>query len=108
MIDVDACQHQAEALERQADALEAVATELRYQNAVLVEIVASLVEIVASMDDLSARVDDRPTEGPPPDRSGRALQTWIRDRLFERDELEDDVAEFRWGRPENWRGRAER
>ena len=101
MSDVDACQHQAEALERQADALEAVATELRYQNAVL-------VEIVASMDDLSARVDDRPTEGPPPDRSGRALQTWIRDRLFERDELEDDVAEFRWGRPENWRGRAER
>ena len=92
-----ALERQADALERQADALEAVATELRYQNAVL-------VEIVSSMDHLAARADDHHTPaGPPRDRSGRALQTWIQDRLFERDDLEDD-REFSasWGSADNW------
>ncbi|WP_252698280.1 hypothetical protein [Natronosalvus vescus] len=86
------------ALERQADALEAIATELRYQNAVL-------VEIVAGMDDLSARVDQHHCpEGPPRDRSGTALQTWIQDRLFERDQLEDGDRDYSatWGRADNW------
>ncbi|MFC7214579.1 hypothetical protein ACFQO4_10890 [Saliphagus sp. GCM10025334] len=86
------------ALERQADALEAIATELRYQNAVL-------VEVVSSMDDLAARVDRHHCpDGPPRDRSGKALQTWIQDRLFERDELEDVDRDYSatWGNPENW------
>ena len=89
-----------QSLERQANALEAIATELRYQNAVL-------VELIASMDDLSARVDEHHVpESQPRDRSGRALQTWIQDRLFERDELEDDEHGFspKWGNAENWQG----
>lgn len=86
------------ALERQADALEAIATELRFQNAVL-------CEHLEAMDDLSARVaDHHHAESEPRDRSGRALQRDIQDRLFNRDRAEDDLPEFRWGSPDNWRG----
>ncbi|WP_435551937.1 hypothetical protein [Natrinema sp. CGMCC1.2065] len=83
-------------LERQAEAMEAIATELRYQNAVL-------CELLEAMDDLSARVDDHHhAEHEPRDRSGRALQRDIQDRLFERDRDEDEHPQFRWGSPENW------
>ncbi|MBZ6495653.1 hypothetical protein [Natrinema longum] len=91
-------ERQADAMERQTEALEAIATEMRYQNAVL-------VEMIACLDDLSARVDNHHMpDHPPHDRSGPALQTWLQDRLFERDELEDDHPRFRWGSPENWTG----
>ncbi|RQG89346.1 hypothetical protein [Natrarchaeobius chitinivorans] len=91
-----ALEAQREALERQTEALEAIATEMRYQNAVL-------VEMVSCLDDLSARVDENHfPETEPVDRSGPALQTWIQDRLYERDQLEGDQPSFRWGQPENW------
>ncbi len=84
--------------ERQTQALEAVATELRYQNAVL-------CEVLEAMDDLSARVDDHHhAEHEPRDRSGRALQRDIQDRLFDRDRSEEELPEFRWGQLDNWRG----
>ncbi|MCU4744315.1 hypothetical protein [Natronoglomus mannanivorans] len=88
-------ERQADEMERQADALEAIATELRYQNAVL-------CETVAALDDLSTRVDERPAESEPRDRSDRAMQTDIADRLFDRDEADD--AGYGHGRAENWRG----
>jgi len=86
-----ALEAQLEALERQADAVERQT--------------AALCEMIACLDDLSARVDEHhiPDE-PPHDRSGPALQTWVHDRLFERDQLEADHPEFRWGSPENWSG----
>ncbi len=88
--------------ELQAEALEAIATELRYQNAVL-------CELLEAMDDLSARVSDHHhAESEPRDRSGRALQRDIEDRLFERDRDEDELPEFRWGQPENWQDGDER
>lgn len=87
---------QVDALERQADAFEAIATELRYQNAVL-------CEHLEALDDLSARVDDHHhAESEPRDRSGRALQRDVQDRLFDRDRAEDKHPEFHWGQPENW------
>jgi hypothetical protein len=86
------------ALERQADALEAIASELRFQNAVL-------CEHLEAMDDLSARVaENHFADGEPRDRSGCALQRDIQDRLFDRDRAEDELPEFRWGSPDNWRG----
>ncbi|QCW04553.1 hypothetical protein [Natrinema pallidum] len=95
---LEALERQADAAERQTAAMEAIATEMRYQNAVL-------CEMTACLDDLSARVDEHHMpDHPPHDRSGPALQTWIHDRLFERDQLEDDGPEFRWGSPENWNG----
>ncbi|WP_276255594.1 hypothetical protein [Halomontanus rarus] len=90
-------ERQADEMERQAKALEAIATEFRYQNAVL-------CETVASLDDLAVRVDERPAESEPRDRSGRAMQTDIADRLFDRDEAEDDGMGYGHGRAENWRG----
>jgi hypothetical protein len=92
---LEVLERQADAVERQTAALEAIATEMRYQN-------AALVEMIACLDDLSARVDDHHyPDHPPQDRSGPALQTWLQDRLFERDQLEDDHPQFRWGSPEN-------
>ncbi|SER78558.1 hypothetical protein [Natrinema salaciae] len=95
---LEVLERQADVAERQTAALEAIATEMRYQNAVL-------VEMVACLDDLSARVDEHHMpDHQPHDRSGPALQTWIQDRLFERDQLEDERPEFCWGNPENWDG----
>ncbi|GAB3676727.1 hypothetical protein [Halopiger thermotolerans] len=92
-----ALERQADVLERQAEALEAIATELRYQNAVL-------CEYLEAMDDLAARVDDHHhAESEPRDRSGRALQRDVQDRLFDRDRAEDEHPELRWGAPENWK-----
>ena len=91
-----ALEAQTAAFERQAEALEAVATELRYQNAVL-------CEHLEAMDELVVRVSDHHVaEDEPRDRSGRALQRDVRDRLFDRDRTEDETPEFRWGSPENW------
>lgn len=93
---------QADAVDRQSKALEAIATELRYQN-------AALVEMSACLDDFLARVDDYCCpDDTPHDRSGPAIQTWLQDRLFERDRFEDDHPEFRWGRPANWTGGGDR
>ncbi|WP_436347382.1 hypothetical protein [Natronorubrum sp. FCH18a] len=88
-------ERQADAMERQATALEAIATELRYQN-------AALVETIDAIDQLAAHVDDHHvSETEPRNRSGAALQTAIADRLFERDDREDDLMNG-LDRSENW------
>ena len=89
--------NEPDVLERQTKALEAIATELRYQNAVF-------CELVVAIDDLCRRVDDHHyPEQEPRDRTGRALQRDIQDRLFDRDRDEERLSEWQWGAPENWK-----
>ena len=88
-------ERRADAMERQAAALEAIATELRYQN-------AALVETIDAIDQLAAHADDHNvSETEPRNRSGAALQTAIADRLFERDDREDELMNG-LDRAENW------